>query len=207
DSVKNPRNIALYSPLADAYCLYGNDTKFVDKYISSLSGVVTLSGINKPLAEYILLKYKALWRNSCGLYVYNGRSLPKDEQLPSMRSEFWEMVARGTFYEPPEEEVRYQLVNYLSSAIYVDDLPVCWCAMHTEGSLGMLYTLPEYRHKGLALKVMIDITNKVIEAGQLPFAYIVKGNIASEALATKYNLEYFCDAEWLAIDKGEKQCK
>jgi len=50
------------------------------------------------------------------------------------------------------------------------------------------------------LEVMTHLTNQVIANGDIPYATIVKGNVASENLALKYQLEYVCDVDYIAID-------
>ena len=62
----------------------------------------------------------------------------------------------------------------------------------------MLFTLPEYRHKGLALDVMTALCQMLIDIGQKPFAYIVDGNVASISLAAKYNLKQIGHASYFS---------
>ena len=121
-----------------------------------------------------------------------------------MSPEYWQLISEGTPYKASKQEIVPNLLTKPSSAIYVDGKPVCWCMLHTTGSLGMLYTLPEYRRKGMALDVMVDLCRKVLAQGCKPFAYIVKGNVASQQLAALYNLEYIGDYSWMGIVKESK---
>lgn len=63
--------------------------------------------------------------------------------------------------------------------------PVCWILTHADGALGALYTLPEWRRKGLAklvvrerLRDMAKEGNGVLRAN----LQVEAGNTASEAL-------------------------
>ena len=51
---------------------------------------------------------------------------------------------------------------------------------------------------------MVDLCRKVLAQGGKPFAYIVKGNVASQQLAALYNLEYIGDYSWMGIVKENK---
>ena len=64
----------------------------------------------------------------------------------------------------------------------------------------MLYTEPEYRRKGYALEVMTALCNKVIAQGDVPYAYIVVDNVASQSLAEKYNLERVKRADYFMVN-------
>ena len=178
------------------------DLDFVDEFVGSFSNCYAeFRMISPKVANYLATKYKFGYRVTCGLYVWNGKPLPYKCQgdLRSIGQEFAPLVAQGTDYASPEDVIT--LLNmHPSSALYVDDKPVCWCLLHLEKSLGMLYTLPEHRKKGYALEVMTHLTNQVIANGDIPYATIVKGNVASENLALKYQLEYVCDVDYIAID-------
>ena len=131
-----------------------------------------------------------MWENNCDLYVWNGQPLPHvcTQEIRPMLPKYAQKISDGTFYHAAINDVLDCLRRHPSAAVFVDDEPVCWCLLHLEKSLGMLYTLPEHRHKGYALEVMTALTNKVIERGDVPYAYIVKDNVASMNLAQKYNL-------------------
>ena len=178
------------------------DLQFVDEFVGSFSNCYAeFRMITPKVANYLATKYKFGYRVTCGLFVWNGQPLPYKckGDLRSIGHEFAPLVAQGTSYASAEDVITL-LDMHPSSALYVDDQPVCWCLLHLEKSLGMLYTLPEHRKKGYALEVMTHLTNQVIANGDIPYATIVKGNVASENLALKYQLKYVCDVDYIAID-------
>lgn len=186
---------------------YGSDTDFVDSVIAMMPESFEVCATATSLVDYIAEKHGHVdWKTDCGLFVYNGK--PFDYIPPystrSMLPEYWQMVSEGTPYKASREEIVPNLLTKPSSAIYVDGKPVCWVMLHTTGSLGMLYTLPEFRRRGMALDVLVDLCKKVIAQGDKPFAYIVKGNTASERLTPKYNMEYRGDFSWVGITKEHK---
>ena len=179
-----------------------NDLSFVEEFVGRFKDCYAeFRMITPDVANYLQTKYEFGYRVTCGLFVWNGFPLPykcKGDLRP-MALEYAHLVAQGTAYASVEDVV--ELLNmHPSSALYVDDKPVCWCLLHLEKSLGMLYTLPEHRKKGYALEVMTHLTNQVIANGDVPYATIVKGNVASENLALKYQLEYVCDVDYVSID-------
>ncbi len=188
-------------------CINGDDVRFACEVADTLPNQFELCATSTSLADTIASRYGRIeWRTDCGLYVYNGKPLVYTfrYKVESMSPEYWQLISEGTPYKASKQEIVPNLLTKPSSAIYVDGKPVCWCMLHTTGSLGMLYTLPEYRRKGMALDVMVDLCRKVLAQGGKPFAYIVKGNVASQQLAALYNLEYIGDYSWMGIVKENK---
>lgn len=185
-------------------CFYTNDMRFVDEVLSKLSGNVELCGVDRQITEHLRGKYHYEWETHCLLHVWNGRELPhiNTQKTYPMSPKYAQMISDGTHYHASITEICECLERHPSAAIYVDGEPVCWCLCHLEKSLGMLYTLPEYRHRGLALTVMTTLCNEVIAQGDIPYAYIVDDNVASIALAAKYNLVPVKPADYMLIRKG-----
>ena len=184
-------------------CMYTDSAAFVDGITELFRGkTVEFCGASGFVTEYLRGKYAFEWETNCYLYVWNGKPLPYKCRcdLRPMDGAYAREISDGTFYRASEEEIRACLSVHPSSAAYVDGKPVCWCLLHKEGSLGMLYTMPVYRRQGYALEVMTDITNKVIASGSVPYCYIVRDNAASISLAAKYNLERVCTADYFEIN-------
>lgn len=196
-------NYALTYPEKDFVnlCLYGDDAQFIDEVLSLLYGNVKLCGVSQWTKNYLATKYDFLWQTDCFLCVWNGKPLPYvcTQQLDKVPLQCAQQVSDGTFYHADLKEIRDSIAKRPSSALFVQGKPVCWCLLHLENSLGMLYTLPEHRRKGYALEVMTHLCNQVIAQGNVPFAYIVQDNVASLNLASKYNLQKVCDAYYFEI--------
>lgn len=182
-------------------CVYSDDTEFIDGLLGILHGKVKFCGVDGFVTDYIKRRYNLLWETNCDLYVYDGRPLPQlpNGDLAEMDADYACEISNGTPYHADVENVKTCLKLHPSVAAYAEGKPVCWCLLHIEGSLGMLYTLPEYRRKGYALRVMTELCRKVLSRGDIPFAYIIQDNTASKALAPKYNLRYVCKANYFEI--------
>ena len=190
-------------------CFKTRNASFVSKVIAKLHGTVKLCGVDPFVTQIFKARYFFKWQTSCDLYVWNGKRLrhrPEYAVYP-MEVDFAQRVCDVTHYHPSFNEVADCILNRPSAAIYVDEVPVCWCLQHLEKSLGMLYTEPEHRNQGYALEVMVALCKEIIENGDIPFAYIVQGNVASANLAAKYNLVKVKQADYFEVnlDKTKEQ--
>lgn len=198
-------NYALVSAESDRYkvCLSSTDISFADRVLSGLKGRIALSGADSIIVAELGKRYRLEWETDCMLYVWNGMPLPHKNvlEIKPMSPKFAQLVSDGTYYNAPVSEIEECLNSYPSAAVYIDDKPVCWCLCHLDKSLGMLFTLPEYRRRGYALEVMTYLCNEMISRGEIPFAYIVTSNIASMKLAEKYNLVAIKRADYCGFEK------
>lgn len=184
-------------------CIYGDDAAFVDEVLKRLHGAVKLCGVSPFVTERVGQRHSFNWLTHCDLFAWNGNPLNLDVidcEIKPLDVSYAQQVSNGTPYRADVGEVIKCLHIHPSAACYVDNKAICWCLMHLEGSLGMLYTVPEYRRQGYALKVMTALTQMVIERGNIPFAYIIEDNVASKNLAVKYNLQYVCKTDYFEIN-------
>ena len=62
--------------------------------------------------------------------------------------------------------------------------------IHEEGSIGMLYVKPEYRHRKLATALETYAFNRALENGWIPYGQIIVGNEASMRLQESMGLHF-----------------
>ncbi len=182
-------------------CIFSSDQHFVQQMVDNLHGVWEFSGVPTFVTDMVKQRYPLIWETHCYLYCWNGKPIDHPQgDIRAVEPTLAQQISDGTHYHADVEEIKQCLAMHPSSALYVDNTPVCWCIMHWEQSLGMLYTLPEHRHKGYALKVMQSLCNKVIDVGATPYAYIVTDNIPSLRLAEKYNLAKVEKADYFQVE-------
>ena len=69
---------------------------------------------------------------------------------------------------------------------------------HKEGSIGMLEVLPEYRGRGIALRLQAVATNKRIKSGAYAYGQVIEDNIKSLNLQKKLGYDISDDkVYWL----------
>lgn len=185
-------------------CFLSRNATFIWKVVSKLHGTVKLCGVDPFVTQLFKSRYSFKWETNCDLYVWNGKRIRHNPQYAvyPMEEEYAQKVSDGTHYHASLADVKECIANRPSAAIYEDDVPVCWCLVHREKSLGMLYTEPEHRHKGYALEVMVALCNEIIDNGDVPYAYIVQDNVASAKLAAKYNLVKVKQADYFEVKLG-----
>ena len=59
---------------------------------------------------------------------------------------------------------------------------------HLEGSMGLLYVFPAYRHRGFGAALQTYLIARTMEKGYIPFGQVEKGNHASLALQKKLGM-------------------
>ena len=185
-------------------CFKTDNTDFILEVLETLHGQqVEFSGVDPSVTDFLRTRYEYLWETNTYLYAWNGKPLSYEckQQIRPMSKEFAQKISDGTHYHAPIADVLDFLSRHPSAAIYDDNgKPICWCLLHLEKSLGMLYTEPEYRRMGYALEVMTALCNMVIAKGDVPYAYIVTDNVASQNLAAKYNLERVKRADYFMVN-------
>lgn len=186
-------------------CFKTQSATFVWKVVAKLHGTVKLCGVDPFITNLFKSRYNFNWETHCDLYVWNGKPLKHKckSKIRPMDAAYAQKVSDGTHYHAALADVRECIAHRPSAAVYVDGVPVCWCLVHLEKSLGMLYTEPEHRGKGYALDVMTWLTNELIELGYVPYAYIVQDNVASANLAAKYNLARVKQADYFEVNLGD----
>ncbi|MEO0108768.1 MAG: GNAT family N-acetyltransferase [candidate division WOR-3 bacterium] len=73
---------------------------------------------------------------------------------------------------------------------------VAWALTHSDGAMGILHVLEEYRGQGMARSITTALARRCIKAGIKPFLYIVKTNVASIRLTESMGFTYSGEFAW-----------
>ena len=87
-----------------------------------------------------------------------------------------------------EEYVTDRIRHGAVYGAFYDEKIVGFIANHEEGSIGMLYVLPEYRKRHVAMALETYCMNLAIERGEIPYGQIVLGNEPSIGLQEKMGI-------------------
>ena len=71
---------------------------------------------------------------------------------------------------------------------YEGDRPVGFIGEHLEGSMGLLYVLPDYRRRGFATALETAYLARTLDRGQIPFGQVETDNAPSLRLQEKLGL-------------------
>ena len=73
---------------------------------------------------------------------------------------------------------------------YHQDRLIGFIGEHLEGSMGILYIFPEYRHRGFGSELQARFIAKTMEEGYVPFGQVEKENRASLRLQKKLGMTH-----------------
>jgi hypothetical protein len=189
--------------------LYTKNNAFIDAVCDTFTeeGFYGFSGVEDSISEHILSKFKEDWRNKCTLYYLPSDkldlSLQKTKAVP-LDPKWAPLVDQHYPYSGSHSlnAIIDNLKNRLSSAIFIDEEPVCWVMIHEDDSIGIMHTQEDHRRKGYAVDVTIDLCRRLIEAGEIPYLQIVDGNEQSPGLALKCGFEAYGKCSWFGFTVG-----
>lgn len=176
---------------------------FLDE-ISQGQDYLGFSGIHRQLTEKILKRFELEWRNPCDVYY-----LPIERFNPNIKKNVTQAVQPedaeiiDSFYtfrsENSINQIREDIACRFSSAIYVDGTLASWVLTHDDNSMGIMCTREEYRNRGYAVDVTVDLAGKIIKSGHIPFVQILESNTQSPGLATKCGFVKADKCDWFGV--------
>jgi hypothetical protein len=189
--------------------IYTENDAFLQEILDKLfieKGYYGFSGVSRPIAEKIkkTKRFKLDWQNRCSLYYLPKENL--DESLiknPVQPIDIKDAEIVDHFYtyrgEDSLEDIKDCIANRPSSAVYVNGDIASWVLVHGDNSMGIMFTKDEYRKKGYAVDVTIDLSRKILASGNVPFLQIVENNNMSPGLAQKCGFITHGYADWFGI--------
>ncbi len=76
--------------------------------------------------------------------------------------------------------------------------PISWSVVRDDGSMGIAYTLEEYRRQGYAAAVNMELLKRTIDFGLIPYVHIATDNRASISLAERLGFKRNGKVVWFA---------
>ncbi|KAN0015261.1 hypothetical protein ACTFIU_001587 [Dictyostelium citrinum] len=94
--------------------------------------------------------------------------------------------------------LRWSCTQTISAGYRINGELVSWIIMYTDGSIGSLYTLEEFRGKGLSKKVVSYILIKFFENGfDLPYCFVRDNNISSQKVMRSFGFKSSSLVKWV----------
>ena len=139
--------------------------------------------------EIIVEKYGFSLISGCTQWVYT-----RKEALPTSKMDFRRLDEShlsfvAEHYTTLDEETLAE--RFSKGAMYgiFDEDKLCgFIGEHQEGSIGMLYVLPEYRGKGIGENLEKEMINQTLKNGLIPFGQVYDGNDKSLKMQEKLGL-------------------
>lgn len=124
------------------------------------------------------------------VYLYDETfDLGHDHDIRTLGYDEYYPLLKETYHGLPDEAVVAHLKAGEVIGLFVDGTIVGYIGEHSEGSIGMLYVLPEHRMHGYAMILENAMTEKKLREGKIPFAQIIESNAASLALQKRLGYE------------------
>lgn len=122
-----------------------------------------------------------------GLYGPDGRG-EDGFAIRTLTEEYIPFVAEHYSEIGSPEYVSERIRHGAVYGAFYDEKIVGFIANHEEGSIGMLYVLPEYRKRHVAMALETYCMNLAVERGEIPYGQVVLGNEASIRLQEKMGI-------------------
>lgn len=106
------------------------------------------------------------------------------------------------YYTKAEIVDEYYIEDRLNANVmfgaFINDNLCGFIGSHTEGSIGMLEVLPQYKKRGIGTALQITATNDALANNRYPYGQVVKDNFPSASLQKKLGFELSTDkVYWL----------
>lgn len=122
-----------------------------------------------------------------GLYGPDGRG-ENGFSIRTLTEEYIPFVAEHYSEIGTSEYVSERIRHGAVYGAFYDKKIVGFIANHEEGSIGMLYVLPEYRKRHVAMALETYCMNLAVERSEIPYGQVVLGNEASIRLQEKMGI-------------------
>ncbi|SCY97459.1 GNAT family N-acetyltransferase [Alkaliphilus peptidifermentans] len=214
DNLESPRGFVL----KDDYWVipYSKDEDMVRSMLSSfpLTDEVGFCGIQNKTAEIVmkhLKEYELAWDEDCELFYLPEELYSKYENLeglPYLQEQDIEIVDR--YYTYRDETSREYLLECIknrpsSKLTNQEGSPISWALVREDNSLGVMYTVSDYRNKGLAKIITADLIHKTIARGNIPYVHIRADNNASKNLAKEMGFVFWDKILWFGLRKKSRK--
>jgi 8-oxo-dGTP diphosphatase len=158
-------------------------------------------GVAAWIRDYLVQDWEITWENPCWLYYLKAEDLREElirHEIRSLRPEDAELVNEHWEFGSAESlgYVRWRIEAGPSCAIFDQDKPVSWALTHGDGQMGMMFTLPEARHKGYGLSITVALAKEILARGKIPFLYTLHDNLLAQRLAERAGFRRWDDYRW-----------
>ena len=191
------------------FYLATHNRDFLDEFWESLPvGHKVFSGVPKSIADIMTADREPVWYSPCKVFVHNGVHIAEPNQDFAIErltaadadevNEFYTYKSDGSI-----NRIRESIEKMDSACIRIDGRLATWCLVHMEdGSLGPLYTKAEFRGKGLAEAVAVNLMKQLAAKNMPIHVQIADDNAASLSLIKKLGgMDFSHDCAWFGLDK------
>ena len=144
---------------------------------------------NESLGKAAFERYAFSEKLECYQVAYYGDQPPVDKLLTVRAADRHDLTMLMENYHMISSEELEKAIGRGSILLgYAQNRLIGFIGEHLEGSMGMLYVFPEYRHRGFGAALQKHLIAKTMEQGFIPFGQVEKENGASLRLQEKLGM-------------------
>jgi ribosomal protein S18 acetylase RimI-like enzyme len=171
--------LLVHDSISSAYFLACADKEtgmmLLDRYIGSGCDLLMVS--DAALGKEAFQRYGFSEMFECYQVAYYGRKPVLGTELTVRTAEEHDLPMLLENYHMISPEEMTEVVRRKSILLgYYQDCLVGFIGEHLEGSMGILYVFPEYRHRGFGTALQTHLIAKTMEKGYIPFGQVEKDN-------------------------------
>ena len=164
------------------------------------------SGVHKRFYDEIKKRRDIDFYEVCYLYYLEAADFNYEEpeyRIDYLTVEDTRVVDKHYTYQSEDDtsfEYIKKTIQNRPTAVIRDDEgnPISWSVVRDDGSMGIAYTLEEYRRQGYAAAVNMELLKRTIDYGLMPYLHIVTDNRASISLAEGLGFKRNGKVVWFA---------
>lgn len=123
-----------------------------------------------------------------GLYRLDGKKQEGIAEIRLLTEEYVDVVAANYHTMDDPDYIRERIQAGCMYGAFLENRLAGFIGMHTEGSVGMLEVLPEYRGRHIGKALETYMLNFSLERGMTPYGQVAEGNEISEKLQESLGL-------------------
>lgn len=97
------------------------------------------------------------------------------------------------------EYITERIKNGTSAGVRISGKLIAWAMTHDDTAIGFLRVDEEYRNKGYAEAVLVEMISKTRDIGKIPYVHVEKSNVKSMRLTTKLGFVDDRNVSWIAV--------
>ena len=206
--IKEYGNSTMISGQSDElwWYLHCNSQEDFDKFTDELS---TGNHFFSIIPDWILTRLKSQfqihWVLTCNKFY-----LPNEVELPNIDIKIERLI-------PEDSYSIFEHSNYkaFTSREYIEEQIVCrsgaafrnakklagWALFHDDGAMGMLHVVDDYRRKGVARTLMVELCKIQRSQNRIPYTSVEPTNIASSNLVKSLGFVNTGTVHWVKFSK------
>jgi 8-oxo-dGTP diphosphatase len=98
------------------------------------------------------------------------------------------------------EYIKDQIISRSGVCIRINGKLAGWALFHDDGAMGMLHVVNEFRRKGIAKALVINLCKGLREKNEVPFTSVEPSNIASLTLIQSLGFENIGLIHWVKMN-------